>query len=149
MEEIFEILKKYKNNGVFIFNYSQSFKKQCNAPNDQSGVYLIFKIFNDKEVLIYIGSSGQKRKDGTIKIRKGGIKDRLINGYHPNRFGEPVRFPRHKVFPKQMRNEEIIELKIYWWITYNDENLDFPTDIEKKIREQYLMKNNKLPAWHQ
>ena len=127
---------------------SESLKIKCNAPTEQSGVYLIYKILNKQEILIYIGSSGQRDKDGLLKTRKGGMKDRLINGYHPNRFGLPDRVKRHKAFAQQMKSEEISELKFYWWVTYDNENSDFPTDVERTLRDKYLSKFGRLPDWH-
>jgi hypothetical protein len=141
-------LKKYTINGVFTFTCSESYKEKCNAPINQSGVYLIYKVLNGKEELIYIGSSGQRNKDGTLKTRQGGMKDRLVNGYHPNRFSENKRIKRHKAFPQQMQEEKINELKIYWWVTYDTENFDFPTDVETILREKYLDKYSRLPNWH-
>src|ERR1700728_763017 len=95
-------LSKYKTNGTFSLKSFDSLKDKCNAPIDQGGVYLIYKIVDAQEVLIYIGSSGQKRKDGTLKVRRGGMKDRLVNGYHPNRFGELKGIKRQKAFPQHM-----------------------------------------------
>jgi hypothetical protein len=141
-------LKKYRLNDSFNFNYSELLAKKCNAPHDKAGIYLIFKIVDEQEILIYIGSSGQRKKDGTLKVRKGGIYDRLVNGYHPNKFGETKRIKRHKAFPKQMLNEGIKEIKIYWWVTYHNENLDFPTDVETTLREIYCNEFFKLPDWH-
>src|SRR5687768_12509401 len=100
---MFNELEKYKNAGWFNFKDSDSLKEKCNAPVDKGGIYLIYKIIDAKEILIYIGSSGQRNKDGTLKIRKGGLKDRLVNGYHPHRFGKTERIKRHKAFPMQMK----------------------------------------------
>lgn len=143
-------LKKYKNNGTFslIPSQSETLSKKCNAPTDKGGVYLIYKVIGKQEVLIYIGSSGQKNPDGTLKVRQGGIKDRLVNGYHPNRFGETKRIKRHKAFPPQMDKEGILELKFYWWVTYDDDFSDFPTDVEKVLTEKYKSMFYKLPDWH-
>ncbi|MET6999449.1 hypothetical protein [Chitinophaga defluvii] len=145
---MFDELKKYKNTGAFNFKTSESLKEKCNAPIDKGGVYLIYKIVGDKEVLIYIGSSGQRNKDGTLKIRKGGMKDRLVNGYHPHRFGEIKRIKRHEAFPQQMQAANITELKFYWWVTYDDINSDFPTDVEAKLSKKYFEKFQKHPEWH-
>jgi len=41
------------------------------------------------------------------------MKDRLVNGYHPNRFGEEKRIKRRKDFPMQMEKEGIKEIKTY------------------------------------
>ncbi len=101
-----------------------------------------------KEILIYIGASGQKTLKRTLKIRKGGIYDRLINGYHPNRFGESKRIKRYKAFPNQMLKEEIPQIKIYWWVTHNDKYLDFPTDVEAFLMKIYCDTFEARPDWH-
>lgn len=141
-------LKKYKTRGAFNFKTSDLFKEKCNAPTDQSGVYLIYKIVKGQMILIYIGSSGQKKNDGTLKVRKGGLYDRLVNGYHPNRFGEIQRIKRHKAFPQQMLIEGILEIRVYWWVTYDLNIFDFPTEVETSIRENYHNVFQKLPDWH-
>lgn len=148
---MFELeLKKYKYKGTFSFRPSlpETLSKKCNAPDDRGGVYLIYKLIGKEEILIYIGSSGQKNADGTLKIRKGGMKDRLVNGYHPNKFGEAKRIKRHKAFPKQMEKEGILELKYYWWVTYDNDISDFPTDVETVLRKKYFNKFHKHPDWH-
>ena len=145
---MFDDLKKYRNRGSFYFKSSESLKEKCNAPTDRAGVYLIYKIIDGNEVLIYIGSSGQRNKEGTLKIRRGGMKDRLVNGYHPHRFGETRRIKRCDAFPKHMQAVKIPELKFYWWVTYDDANVDFPTDVESTLRKNYLEKYKKLPEWH-
>ena len=141
-------LEKYKNAGKFNFTSSESLKDKCNAPIDKGGVYLIYKVSEGNEILIYIGSSGQRKEDGTIKVRKGGMKDRLVNGYHPHRFGEAKRIGRCEAFPRHMQAANISELKFYWWVTYDDDNSDFPTDVEAMLRVKYLEKFQKLPEWH-
>ncbi len=141
-------LDKYKKSGFFAFHFSKSFKDACNAPDNLSGVYLIFKVVAGNEELIYIGSSGQKGYDGTIKHRNGGMKDRLINGYHPNRFGNDKRIRRHIALPQQMKTEGVSEIKIYWWVTYDEYHQDFPTDIEKILMQEYFLKYKTKPSWH-
>lgn len=146
MKETFEFLSKYKIHGNYSFKTYESLEAKCNAPTNMSGVYLIFKVLNSCASLIYIGSSGQK-KDGQLKTRKsglGGMKDRLVNGYHP-KFG---KIKRKVSFPKQMKIEGIPKLKIYWWVTYFNENKDFPTDIENILKECYKRKFGELPEWH-
>ncbi|HMH34358.1 MAG TPA: hypothetical protein VK543_15075 [Puia sp.] len=142
-------LDRYRNRGMFSFNLSNSFRYVCNAPADKSGVYLIYKIINQEKILAYIGSSGRKGKDGKLKIRRGGMKDRLINGYHPNKFGQPQRIKRHKAFPHQMKIENIEEIRTYWWVTFDGDNSDFPAVIESLLRNQYLSEHKKMPDWHQ
>ena len=119
---------------------------KCNAPTDKNGVYLIFKVTSSGQELIYIGSSGQM-KDGVLKVRKvglGGMKDRLVNGYHP-KFG---KVKRKKAFPEQMRKGNISELMVYWWVTWDEQHMDIPSQIERRLKEKYLIEYNKLPEWH-
>jgi len=114
------------------------------------GIYLIYKLIDNKEILIYIGSSGQI-KNGILSVRKsglGGMKDRLVNGYHPNRFGEEKRLKRKVAFLKQMNNENINTLKFYWYVTYDNINKDVPTTIEKVLSNNYISLYKRLPDWH-
>lgn len=140
-------LSKYPRNGSFTFKPSEDLKLKCNAPTDCGGVYLIYKISTTEKELIYIGSSGQNR-DGEIKVRRsglGGMKDRLVNGYHP-KFG---RTSRRKTFPEEMTKTYIDEIEIHWWATHNDNtNKDFPTEVENKLLELYKTQNSTNPIWH-
>ena len=99
-------LKKYKTNGVFSFKQNESLEHKCNAPTDKNGIYLIYKVTSNIEELIYIGLSGQM-KNGVLKTRQsglGGMKDRIVNGYHP-KFG---KIKRRIAFPAQMKIENIL-----------------------------------------
>jgi hypothetical protein len=139
-------LNKYKTKDVFSFTKDEIFQIKCNAPIDKGGVYLIYQIHRSKMNLLYIGSSGQKQK-GNLKIRKsglGGMKDRLVNGYHP-KFG---KIKRKKIFPMKMMEQNISELRIFWWITHGDNFCDFPTDVESILCDIYRKKFDKLPEWH-
>ncbi|MBN2893634.1 MAG: hypothetical protein JXL97_17315 [Bacteroidales bacterium] len=138
-----EVLVKYNFKGIFTFNKLDNLTEKCNAPTDFSGIYLIY----DNTELLYIGSSGQKI-NGILKTRKsnlGGIKDRIVNGYHP-KFG---KIRRKIIFHEIMELENIKELTFFWYITYDYKiNFDFPTDIEKKLTDIYTSEFEKLPRWH-
>lgn len=139
-------LNKYRKSGRFSFKRNETLEERCNAPTNQSGIYLIYKVVNSDEILLYIGSSGQG-KNGQLKTRKsglGGMKDRIVNGYHP-KFG---KIRRKVIFPQQMVLENINELIFYWWVTYDDEYQDYPTDVEYQLCEKYRHVNKKLPDWH-
>ena len=144
-----EILDKYQNRGSFTFQFEEDFANKCNAPKDSAGVYLIYSCNGILKKLIYIGSSGQKDIDGNLKVRKGGLYDRLVNGYHPNRFGQEKRIKRRYAFPTQMNELGINKIIIYWWVTYDSKNIDFPTDVERRLGSKYLSVNDCYPTWHQ
>jgi hypothetical protein len=140
------VLKKYQVKGFFTFRPHEILKDKCNAPTNQSGVYLIYQVFPNKEELLYIGRSGQKI-NGKLVHRKtglGGMKDRLVNGYHP-KFG---RIHRRISFPQEMIKQNIAEIKVYWWITFIDDCADFPNDTEDKLTRIYRDKYKQLPSWH-
>lgn len=143
------ILNKYELKGSFSLQQHEELANKCNAPKDKSGIYLIYKVNDNQETLIYIGSSGQRDINGNLKHRKGGMYDRIVNGYHPNRFGAEKREKRKKTFPNQMKKQNIPEITIYWWITYYDKVKDFPSDIEKQLRDNYKSIYGILPEWHQ
>lgn len=136
-------LSKYKISGEFSFKPDEQLSNKCNAPTNFSGIYLIF----NNEKLIYIGSSGRK-KNGKLITRKtglGGLKDRIINGYHP-KFG---KIKRKKAFPNQMLLEGIEKLNFKWYVTYDfKNNFDFPTEIENQLLNIYKSENNTKPVWH-
>ncbi len=139
-----EITNTYKIRGEFTLKSNEDLLIKCNAPTQNAGIYLIYL----KEKLIYIGSSGRKI-NGKLKVREtglGGIKDRIVNGYHP-KFG---KIKRKKIFPIIMKESNIDEIIFKWYITYDEiENFHFPTDIEKSILSIYKKQNkNEKPIWH-
>lgn len=137
------ILIKYPIRGEFTFGVNESLILKCNAPNNHSGIYLIY----NGDELIYIGSSGRKINTELVgrKTGLGGMKDRIVNGYHP-KFG---KISRKKAFPNQMVIEGIRLLNFKWYVTYDFKNcFDFPTDIELKLMNIYKNKYNSKPIWH-
>jgi hypothetical protein len=138
-------LNKYKLNNHFFFNPTDALKEVCNAPTDKNGVYIVYELKNGKINLVYIGSSGKKNLDGTIKTRKvglGGIKDRIVNGHQ---FG---KISRKKSWPVKMLMENIEALDIYWWITYDNKFKDCPLEIESILLHNYLEIYGELPKWN-
>lgn len=142
----FSELDAFPNNGSFTFHSTESLKIKCNAPTDKGGVYLIYKVSNGEETLIYIGSSRQVKR-GIYQIRKtglGGMKDRIVNGYHP-KFG---KVKRCKSFPDQMVIQNIDLLKIYWWVTFDDNEGKLPNNVESQLLNKYALTHNGFPDWH-
>lgn len=72
---MFDELQKYSNNNHFFVKQNDNLKDVCNAPSDQSGVYIAYALKKGKVELIYIGRSGKMNADGTMFIQ---ISDELI-----------------------------------------------------------------------
>jgi hypothetical protein len=134
---MFDELNKYRINDHFFFRATDVLKEVCNAPTNKNGIYIIYSLKKGRINLIYIGSSGKKLIDGSIKTRKtglGGLKDRLVNGYQ-SKFG---KIPGRKSWPIQMLIEDIEALDVYWWVTYDDDFKDCPQEVENLILNKYL-----------
>lgn len=138
-------LNKYKKHSRFVFTVHDSLARVCNAPTDKSGIYIVYEERDNESELIYIGSSGQKNKDGSLKVRKsglGGMKDRIVNGHQ---FG---KVSRKRSWVKQMQIEKVNALKVLWWVTYDNDAKDFPTDVERKLINKFKEIYNCLPRWN-
>jgi hypothetical protein len=138
-------LSKYEDNDHFFFEKTDKLASICNAPTDKAGVYVVYALEKGQINLIYIGMSGQKNPDGSIKIRKsgyGGIKDRIVNGHQ---FGKVAR---KKSWAKQMEKENIEALDVYWFVTYSETHKDFPHDVERKLLNTHLEFYGELPRWN-
>jgi hypothetical protein len=72
-----DLLKKYKNQGHFFFKPDDKLSQVCNAPEDKSGVYVIYALEHGRVNLIYIGRSGKEGSDGTLVNREDGLYGRI------------------------------------------------------------------------
>lgn len=141
---MFEELKKY-HQGHFLFQSNEQLIGVCNAPTNKSGVYLVYALSKGNIELIYIGRSGKKGIDGNIQTRIagcGGIKDRIVNGKHFNRVA------RRKSWPLQMLLEQIEALDVYWYVTYDEKNRDFPEEVESSLLSKHKQIFGRLPRWN-
>lgn len=131
---MFDILDKYTHNGSFVFCETDDLADKCNAPKNKSGVYIVF---NQDNALVYIGRSGEKLSDGTIKHRIDGIYGRLVKG---KQFGES----RKKSWPQKMKKEGFSSLRVFW---YNTEN-DNPEAVESILLHEFNTKFGAIPIWN-
>ena len=135
-------LKKYKSTNSFLFTIDSNLEEVCNAPDGASGVFLVFDASGDTKKLIMVGSTGTVQNDGTLKIKSGGLYDKIVNGHQFAKTG------RKYSWPAQMKKESIDKLEVFWYDTFNDKNKIIPTFIEGQILQNFLTENNKLPKWN-
>jgi hypothetical protein len=141
----FESLDQFRNKGSFGFKPDDKLSKVCDAPTDKSGVYIVYGFSNGVKELIYIGISGTRQPDGTLKTRSagfGGMKDRIVNGHQ---FG---KIPRKRSWPDRMRLENIDFLEVHWYVTYDETVKYFPRDIEITLLRIYESEHHRLPRWN-
>ena len=139
---MFKELTKYKTNTEFTFNIEDDLSLVCNAPNDQSGIYLVYATQGEEKELLFVGSTGTVHNDGEIKHRTGGMHDRIVNG---SQFG---KLPRYKSWPIQMKKENIVSLEVHTYVTYSGKTKHIPTYVEGLILQKFLETNNRLPRWN-
>ncbi|GGE70917.1 hypothetical protein EV200_11256 [Pedobacter psychrotolerans] len=142
---MFDELTKYKKKDHFFFRATDALSQVCNAPTNQSGIYIVYALKNGKIELVYIGRSGKIKSDGTMFIRKtglGGIKDRIVNGHQ---FG---KIARRKSWPIQMLSEGIEALDVYWYATHDINLNDCPRLLENKLLKRHTEIFGQLPKWN-
>lgn len=135
---MFDELKKYKNNGHFLFKKDDRLASvSINVPNLQ-GVYYVLKLADAKVDLVYIGKSGTILQDGSFKEQ--GLRGRLNNKH------DGVR--RQEYFDNKIEVENIEALDIYWFVTFDKHNRDLPGYVEGIIIQRYYEIHGTLPPWN-
>jgi len=142
---MFDILDKYKTNGHFFFNPTDSLDEVCNAPDDKDGVYVVYELKNGKITLVHIGSSGEKIPGYAIIEGLLGLKTAIVSGTESE-----WKNPRRQAWPVKMLSENIDALDIYWWVTYNGKNYrgDHPEGIKRSLMRMHKAMFGEPPAWH-
>jgi hypothetical protein len=135
-------LKKYKSTNSFLFTTDVNLEEVCNAPDGASGVFLVFDASNEEKQLIMVGSTGTVQNDGTLKVKSGGLYDKIVNGHQFAKTG------RKYSWPAQMKKEEITALEVVWYETFTGKTKGIPTFVEATVLQSYLKDNGTLPKWN-
>src|SRR6476661_420717 len=118
---MYKELKKFKTAGNFSFTQADSLEEVCDATQTGSGVFLVYDATAEVPELLMIGSTGTVQNDGTLKIKNGGLYDKIVNGQQFAKTG------RKYSWPAQMKLEKIDRLEVYWYETFNAKNKVIPT----------------------
>lgn len=137
---MYKELKKFKVTNQFTFTTDDSLEEVCNA-SEGCGVFLVYSVGDDKE-LIMVGSTGTVQNNGTLKIKNGGLNDKIVNGHQFAKTG------RKYSWPAQMKLENISRLEVVWYETFNDKSKAIPTAVEGQVLQNFLDENERLPRWN-
>ena len=137
---MYKELKKFKVTNQFSFTAEDSLAEVCNA-SEGSGVFLVYAVGEEKE-LIMVGSTGTVQNDGTLKIKNGGLNDKIVEGHQFAKTG------RKYSWPAQMKKEDISTLEVVWYETFNDKTKGIPTAVEAQVLQNFLDENGRLPKWN-
>ncbi len=133
-------LEKFTVTNQFLFNVDDSLEQVCNA-SEGSGVFLVYAVGDEKE-LIMVGSTGTVQNNGTLKIKNGGLFDKIVEGHQFAKTG------RKYSWPAQMKKEAISALEVVWYETFNNEVKSIPTAVEGQVLQSFLDENGRLPRWN-
>ena len=139
---MYKELKKFKTNNSFNFTTDDSLEVVCNAPQNGSGVFLVYAVAGEDKELIMVGSTGTVQNDGTLKSKNGGLYDKIVNGHQFAKTG------RKYSWPAQMKKEEITALEVVWYETFTGKTKSIPTFVEATVLQSFLKDNGTLPKWN-
>lgn len=139
---MYKEVKKFKTGNSFTFTPDQNLEEVCNASDNGSGVFLVFAVDGEAKELIMVGSTGTIQNDGTLKNKSGGLYDKIVNGHQFAKTG------RKYTWPTQMQKEEIAQLEVFWYETFNAKYSVIPTFVEAQVLQTYFAENGKLPRWN-
>ena len=139
---MYKELKKFKTQDTFSYTADDSLEEVCNAPESGSGVFLVYAVNDEEKELIMVGSTGTVQNDGSLKIKNGGLFDKIVNGHQFAKTG------RKYTWPTQMKAENIERLEVSWYETFNDKNKVIPTFAEGQVLQNFLDENGRLPKWN-
>ena len=139
---MYKELKKLKVKNQFTYTTDDSLEEVCNAPENGSGIFLVYAVEGEEKELIMVSSTGTIQNDGTLKSKNGGLFEKIVNGHQFAKTG------RKYTWPTQMKLEDISRLEIYWYESYNDKNKVIPTFLEGQILQNFLDENGRLPRWN-
>jgi len=140
---MFSELDRYKHTGHFFFTGKEDLEKVCNAPKNCSGVYLIYELKDGHIDLVYIGSSGKVRNDGTIKHDQDGLYGSIVN----NRYSG--KSPAKTAWKRKLKDENIDAWDVYWFDTFDGKNRDIPTMVQTVVMQIFLNLHGSLPRWNE
>jgi hypothetical protein len=139
---MYKELKKFKATNSFSYTIEDQLEDVCNAPEDASGIFVVYDATNEEKELIMVGSTGTIQNDGSLKTRSGGLYDKIVNGHQFAKTG------RKYSWPAQMKKENISRLEVVWYETFNAKNKVIPTFAEAQVLQNFMDENARLPRWN-
>lgn len=135
----FKALKKYNEFGSVFLNELNNLREETKTIPEKPGVYLFYEIKQGYEVLKYIGSSG------TI-LQNGDFRGQLMRGRINNKMNSSQTRAQYLKNHFKISNCDFI--RIEWFVTYNQENLDLPKYVEAYALQEYYDVFGILPVWN-
>jgi hypothetical protein len=139
---MYKELKKFKTQNTFSISQEDSLEIACNAPIAGSGIFMVYAVDGEDKELIMVGSTGTVQNDGNLKIKNGGLFDKIVNGH------QFAKTARKYSWISQMKLENIERLEVSWYETFNEKNKAIPTAVEGQMLQNFLDEKGTLPRWN-
>lgn len=139
---MYKELKKFKTSGSFLFGQDDNLEEVCNAPETAAGIFVVYNNDGEEKELIMAGSTGTIQNDGSLKVKSGGLYDKIVNGQQFAKTG------RKYSWPAQMKKQNIAQLEVVWYETFNEKNKVMPTFAEAQVLQNFLDEHKRLPEWN-
>jgi hypothetical protein len=139
---MYKELKKFKTQNTFSISQEDSLEIACNAPIAGSGIFMVYAVDGEDKELIMVGSTGTVQNDGTLKIKNGGLFDKIVNGH------QFAKTARKYSWISQMKLENIERIEVLWYETFNEKNKAIPTAVEGQMLQNFLDEKGTLPRWN-
>jgi hypothetical protein len=81
------------------------------------------------------------QQDGTLKVRQGGMHDRIVNGKQFER-------RRRESWPQKMKEGNKESLEVRWYVTFSPEVRHIPATVEGMLLQEYFGEHACLPIWN-
>ncbi len=135
---MFAEIQKYTVKGHFTFKRGEILSEKSKGVPKLPGVYYIIDSTNVGDELLYAGKSGTIRQNGTCSKQ-------LLRG-RINKKQDGIK--RQRYFEKKMEENNILEISIYWFVTFYEEHRDLPAFVEGLLVQRYFEENGSLPPWN-
>jgi hypothetical protein len=138
MQSSIKIINQYACRGEFSFKKDDKLNMVSSKLPETPGVYIFSVIKDKKEEVVYIGKSGTLEQNGCFK--KQFLRKRLNN--------KQDGLKRQDYFERKIEIEELESIKVYWAVTFDENNSDLPAFVEANLLQLFFRENMKLPRWN-
>lgn len=136
---MFSVLLKYNNHGWVTYTSDNKLTQICKSIPNLPGVYYFEIITKKTKHIVYIGASGTIDKEGVFS--KQLLRKRITNKQNSKQ-------SRQEFFKQKLLKKKITEIKIHWFVTYDELYHDLPGYVEGLLFQEYYNYHKKLPQWN-
>lgn len=107
---------------------------------EEPGVYVLATRNESTFRIVYVGHGGTYRNDGGFSEQglRGRLSAKASNG-----------MPREQDYRRRLAEDSCAELRIEWFVTWDEATKILPSSIEGELIQAYMDDHGSLPAWNE